>query len=480
MRARAAGDGRGRGLCVGADATYLRRPLAELPDPLPIPTLTSVRGGHPFHIALRPPGSKSLTNRALLLAALAAGESMIRRPLVEADDAQRMIAALRVLGAAVEPGANGLRVRGVGGRWRTPAEGARLDLNNAGTATRFLAAAAALAPAPVTIDGNARMRERPIGELIGSLTHLGVRAEYLGREGYPPVRLVPREGGSSAAAAITLPTTLSSQFISALLLVGPWMPGGLTLRLEGEITSRSYVAMTVGLLGRLGARVEASEDLRTVRVAAAEGGWGVPPFEYEVEPDASGAAYFWAAAALCPGAVCRVEGLGPGSLQGDAGFPSVLSSMGAGPAEAGDGIACLGPATLAPVETDMRDMPDAAMTLAVVASFAEGVSVVRGLRTLRVKETDRIAALQNELAKIGVRVRTDVPGDPDAVTITPPRGGVDCSPGAPRVEFDTYDDHRMAMSLALVGLRRPNVWIRDPGCVAKTYPGFWGDLAGLY
>lgn len=464
-------------------AILLGRPLRDLPDPLPIAPL-GLRGRTPFDVRLRPPGSKSLTNRALLLAAMAEGASTVRGALLDADDAARMVAALASLGAVVERVGEDLRVRGVGGRWRVPAEGVRLDLNNAGTATRFLAAAALLSPGPVTIDGNVRMRQRPIGELIDALRLLGMTAEYGGEPGFPPVRLTPPERGLPRGATLEIPTTLSSQFISALLLVAPWMPGGLTIALTGQITSRSYIQMTLGLLDALGACVKTSEDLRFIRVGAGSGvPAGVRPFEYAVEPDASGATYFWGAAALAPGAVCRIEGVGSDSLQGDARFPSLLSRMGATVTAHGGASAetlVRGPAALAPIMADMSDMPDAAMTLAAVASFATGRSIVRGLRTLRVKETDRIAAMRVELAKIGVRVETDVLGDPDAITVTPPEGGVDCSAEAPRVEFETYDDHRMAMSLALVGLRRPNVFVRDPRCVGKTYPGFWSDLAGLY
>jgi 3-phosphoshikimate 1-carboxyvinyltransferase len=382
-----------------------------------------------------------------------------------------------------------IRISGVGGRWKPGSPGGvSLDLHNAGTATRFLAAAAALSPVAVQIDGNARMRERPIGELIGALTHLGVRAEFMGQDGFPPVRLHP-PGVLPGGLTLTLGTTLSSQFVSALLLIAPFLPGGLTLRLEGEITSPTYIQMTLGLLDALGATVRTSDSLAVVRVAGSGPNGGLAGFDYAVEPDASGATYFWTAAAIVSGATCRVEGLDSRSLQGDARFPDLLARMGATvirdePGHGSGGalpsaIGIRGPAALAPIMADMAPMPDAAMSLAVAASFASGRSILRGLRTLRVKETDRIAALQTELAKAGVKVDTNVLGDRDAVTINPPLGGIPCPPDAGPIEFDTYDDHRMAMSLALIGLRRPNVLIRNPGCVAKTYPGFWRDLASL-
>lgn len=469
--------------------TDLSRPLEQLPDPLAVPTLTSRRGKPAFDVAVRPPGSKSLTNRALLLAALAKGTSRIRRPLVDADDAHRMLAAIASLGASVETAPTGdIQISGVGGRWRVPPSGLTLDLANAGTATRFLAAAALLSSAPVTIDGNARMRERPIAELIRVLESLGARAEYTGKRGCPPVRITPPTS-IPGAKTLDIPSTQSSQFISALLLIAPWFPLGLTIRLHGEVTSPTYISMTIGLLHRLGARVQSTEDLRVIRVgpprdeAAPAETVGLAPFTYDVEPDASGATYFWAAASLFPGARCAIIGLDDSSLQGDTSFPGLLVRMGATlrrtGTDADPAIQVRGPELLSPILADMTTMPDAAMTLAAVACFAPGTSILRGLGTLRVKETDRIAAMVNELTKLGVQVVTPVAGDEDALTITPPVGGLDCSADAPRVEFDTYDDHRMAMSLALIGLRRPNVFIRNPGCVAKTYPGFWNDLARL-
>lgn len=450
----------------------LTLPLDRLPDPLPIPRPVRT----PLRASIRPPGSKSLTNRALLLAALARGESRLLRPLVDADDARRMLAALVALGATIREEADQIIVQGVDGRWRPPPAGLTLDLNNAGTATRFLTAAAILSPSPITIDGNARMRQRPIGELIASLRVLGVEADHLGAPDCPPVRLIPPERFLKSPT-LDIPTTLSSQFVSALLLVAPWIPGGLTVRLHGEITSASYVQMTLGLLDRLGASVRASEDLRVIRVGSAAGD-GIPAFTYDVEPDASGATYFWAAAMLFPGSTIEVPGLDDTSLQGDARFPDLLERMGATIARTPTSISVRGPASLAPIDADLSLMPDTAMTLAAVACFATGPSILRGLRTLRVKETDRIEAMRTELAKVGVRVTSDIPGDPHAIRITPPATGLD-APTASRVEFDTYDDHRMAMSLALIALRRPSTFIRDPRCVAKTYATFWRDLAAL-
>jgi 3-phosphoshikimate 1-carboxyvinyltransferase len=456
----------------------LLKPIEEMPEVLPVPPLAQSRGGPAAFVArVRPPGSKSLTNRALLLAGLAEGNSTIRGALVGADDAERMVAGLRALGAGVDVRGDVVEVRGVGGRWSAPEE-VRLGLGNAGTAVRFLASAAVLGRGPVVIDGNARMRERPIGELVEALEQLGAQVEYLGKEGCPPLRVRGPEE-MVRGARVELGETASSQYITGLLLIAPFWPGGLTLVIEGNITSRSYVSMTLGLLDTVGARVRTSDDLRVMRVSSE----GLRGFDYTVEPDASGATYFWGAAAICPGSVCRVAGLEARSLQGDAGFAELLGRMGATVLrEEGKepSLGVRGPAALEPVMADMSLMPDAAMTLAVVTCFARGRSIIRGLKTLRVKESDRIAALQNELAKVGVRVEVSVLGDPDAITIMPPAQGMDCGKACEVVEFETYDDHRMAMSLALIGLKRPNTWVRNPACVGKTYPGFWKDLAGLY
>lgn len=456
-------------------------PLDRLPDPLPIPVAQ-----RPFDVTIRPPGSKSLTNRALLLAALAEGESVLHGALTAAEDARVMIAALEKLGAMMTVDGSEVRVMGVGGRWRVPAEGVTLSLENAGTATRFLTAAAILtAPGsgPITIDGNARMRERPIGELVEMLRELGVNVEYAGRKGFPPVRVHGIEGGMQTELSIG--ATASSQFVSALLMAGAFLKGGMTIRLTAELTSVSYVEMTVGLMRELGVRAEWCSGLNGIRVHPTR----LYRFDYEVEPDASGATYFWAAAALVPGSSCMVPGLGEASLQGDTRFADALERTGAivDRGEQGTRVRA-GMASPAPIVTDLSRMPDAAMTLAAFSCVSPGRNLIGGLRTLRVKESDRLAALVTELSKVGMSATVEAwsaytptsSSDDEALSLVTPEGGIDCSQGVPRVEFDTYKDHRMAMALALIGLRRPNVFIRDPACVAKTYPTFWRDFAKLY
>ncbi len=458
-------------------------PIEKLTLPLAVPTAS----GH-YSITIKPPGSKSLSNRAVLLAALTRGVSTIHGALTDADDAQRMLTAITQLGARASGNSEELTIHGVGGRWNPGPGDVTLHLENAGTATRFLAGAALLSPVPIIIDGNARMRERPIAELGELLTRLGCDVEYLDGGHCAPLRITPPPDLHSIPRTIEVGTTHSSQFVSALLLVAPWLPHGLTIRFTGEPTSVSYIRMTCGQLARLGASVQESADARIIRVRGNISqdmpGCGLQPFDHTIEPDASGATYFWAAGAVVPGSSCCVQGLDDDSLQGDSDFPQLLARMGCELFSSRGGnnphIGVRAPQTLRPILADMSDMPDAAMSLASVAVFAGGVSILRGLRTLRVKETDRIAAMQTEFAKIGVRIATDVAGDPDALTITPPPGGVDCSPSVAPVYFDTYDDHRMAMSLAIVALRRPNVYINNPACVRKTYAKFWNDWETIY
>ncbi len=540
-----------------ADPALLTLPLKILPDPLHVPPLS-----RPFAIAITPPGSKSLTNRAILLAALSRGRSILRNPLLGADDTERMLEAVERLGATVERTDDGdLHITGVTGRWRPPAPtsggGVTLNLQNAGTATRFLAAAAILAePAtgPITIDGNARMRERPIKELGDALASIGVKVDYPLNEGYPPIRIHPPQSLYDIDSEITFGRTASSQFISALLLIAPWLPKGMTVNFTEAPTSPSYISMTTGLLRRCGflvrgdvfdlAHGEAPDEpplpgspgpeqqppAPTSRLPAPEPDApppsrpaeappaqprrppGAPPgpitvspapylqstdrlapdgFDLVIEPDASSATYFLAAAAITPRSLCTIRSLPWPSLQGDAEFATVLRSAGAEVVQSPRGTSVRNrQIPLDPFAYDFTNMPDAALTAAAVACFAEGRSMLWGLRTLRVKETDRIEALKTELAKVGVEITSErgtsasegegAAPDDEFLVINAPPSGIDRSADVPRVEFETYDDHRMAMALALIALRRPNTYIRNPACVAKTYPGFWRDLARLY
>jgi len=471
---------------VSERVAHLVGELSSLPDPLAVPTLASVLGAASPRVRLRPPGSKSLANRALVLAALGGGRSLVRGVPTGSEDLGVMVSALERLGARIDAKGDTLAVRGVGGRLAASAD-LELDVANAGTAMRFLAAAACLGRGPVVLTGSARMLERPIGDLVPALLELGATVQALGEPGRPPLRITPA-ADPPERAEVFFESPPSSQFVSALLLIGPFLTGGVSIEIEGEVTSAPYVRMTLGLLDELGARVRSSADLRVLRV-----GPGRDPgplregFTLDVEPDASGASVFWAAAAASPGSAVTVCGFDDQGLQGDLAFPSLLARMGAqvtvrerGQSPDGPSITVAGGAALRPIMADMRDMPDAAMALVVLASLATGRSVVRGLHTLRVKETDRLHALKTELERVGVEVELDVLGEPGAITIDPPAGGIGRADDAPAVVFQTYDDHRMAMALSLIALRRPNVRIANPKCVAKTYPGFWEHLAGFY
>lgn len=432
-------------------------------DAQPIAPLT-----RPFRISITPPGSKSLTNRLLLLAALAQGRSVLLAPL-RADDTIVMVEALRSLGVAIEAVERDgqwetLIIDGSAGDLRG---GGTLDLHNAGTAVRFLTAACTLADAPVLIDGNARMRERPIAQLVDLLRSLGAGIEYASRKGGLPLRVLP---AALRGGEITIDSMLSSQFISALLMVAPLMREDLTLRIAAPLTSPGYVALTLNCIAAFGATIDATPTLD--RIAIRPGRYN--SVEMAIEPDASSATYFLAAAALCPGSVCTIEGLGKGSLQPDVRFADALHEMGAGLTYGRDFITVLGPAEpLRGIDLDCGAMPDAAMTLAVVAVFARGETVLRGLATLRHKETDRLAALKTELGKLGANAEIE---DDEVLVIEP---AADARQRSDEVRIETYDDHRMAMAFSIAGLVRPGVRIADPSCVGKTYPGYWEEFARL-
>ncbi len=448
----------------------LRQPLADLPDPLPLQPLPGA-----FKASIRPPGSKSLTNRALVLAGLARGASFLKDPLLDAEDAEVMVEALRRFGAdlhMVSDSEEGdlLRIDGVGGR---PSGAGELHLANAGTAVRFLTAVAGLASGETIIDGSERMRQRPIGGLAATLRAMRVRVDFLGEYGFPPIRILPAEGGGKlAGGSLRLPAQASSQFLSALLMVAPWTLEGISLNLAEEPISRPYLRMTLTLLQRLGAsNISAFDDLTSMVVAPGP----LQAFDLTIEPDASGATYLWAAAAISPGSSCDVEGITTDSIQGDAHFATLLGRAGAHVTLHDDSTTVAAPPDghLFAVSEDLSDMPDSAMTLAAVACFADGETKIGGLSTLPLKECNRLAATVAELSKLEIEIHAT--GDSLSITPTVP---VDQSELP--VTFDTYNDHRMAMSLALIGLRRPNVFIAKPACVAKTYPTFWRDLSKLY
>ena len=409
----------------------------------------------PVDASVTPPGSKSISNRALVLASLSRGRCVLRNVL-RADDTAVMLDSLRTLGIGltVDDSDQSVIVEGCDG-W-IPANEADCFAGNSGTTIRFLTAFCSVGRGVYRLDGVPRMRERPIGPLVSLLRNLGARIEHPLHEGFPPVTI--RADGLPGGFA-RFGAEASSQFLSSVLLVGPYARRELRIDLDPDQTSWPYVEMTMRLMSDFGAWVELERDPRTGsprQIITGDHRYHLD--EYTVEPDASAASYFLAVAAINPGS--RVEG--------DARFIEVLGRMGCSVASRPDRLILTGPASLEPIDVDLADMPDMAQTLAVVCLFAQGPSTLRGLHTLRVKETDRIAALRNELTKFGASVRVEA----DTLHISPPRVVAGCA-------IDTYDDHRMAMSFAVAGTRASGIVIRDPQCVNKTYPRFFDDLRSI-
>jgi len=408
---------------------------------------------------VRLPGSKSISNRVLLLAAFARGDTAVRG-LLDADDTRVMIEALARLGVGIRRDADALHVAGSGGS--IPARDVELFLGNAGTVFRPLTAALAFSTGTFRLTGVARMHERPISDLVDALRRLGARIDYLGNEGYPPLLIYP--GEIHIDERVRVRGGVSSQFLSALLMALPLSGKAATIEVEGELISRPYVEITLNLMRRFGIEVR-REDWRVFHVP---GERYRSPGEIFVEGDASSASYFLAAGAIGGGPV-RVEGVGIDSIQGDVRFTEVLERMGAEVVLGDTWIEVRGRGRLRPIDLDLNHIPDAAMTAAVAALFAKGPSTIRNVASWRVKETDRLAAMAAELRKLGARVVEE----PDALRITPPER---LTPG---VAIDTYDDHRMAMCFALAALGGVPVRINDPGCVAKTFPDFFSALAAI-
>jgi 3-phosphoshikimate 1-carboxyvinyltransferase len=435
-------------------ATTIERTFPEVLAPRP------ARG--PVDGTVRVPGSKSITNRALLVAALADGDSELAGAL-HSDDTRYMAAALNALGVSVESDWAGERflVRGGGGTF--PASRADLFVGNAGTAMRFLTAALPLGHGVYRIDGVPRMRQRPIGPLLQALRDLGADVESELGTGCPPVvaHAAGLPGGRTRMAG-----DQSSQYFTALLLVGAYARYGIEVEVAGELVSKPYLPMTAAVMAAFGVAAELDQaEWRWLRVPAGQHYRGR---HYLVEPDASNASYFFAAAATTGGRV-RVDGLGGGSTQGDLRFVDLLARMGATVTLTEDAVEVRGPAggQLRAIDADLGPISDTAQTLAAIAPFADGPTTIRGIAHARLKETDRVAALATELRRLGQGVAEFA----DGLTITP-------APVTP-VDIATYDDHRMAMSFAITALRAPGVRLRDPGCVAKTFPTFFDRLAEL-
>jgi 3-phosphoshikimate 1-carboxyvinyltransferase len=408
---------------------------------------------------VRVPGSKSVTNRALVVAALAEGTSGLEGALL-ADDTEAMLDCLGRLGVPteVDRADPSVTVHGLGGRVVAPPT--TLDARLSGTTARFMMPVLALSDESHRLDGAPPLRARPMHDLVVGLRALGAEVIEEGEPGHLPV-VVTGPVTATAEGVLRVRGDVSSQFLSGLLLAAPAMPEGLTVAVDGPLVSVPYVEMTLAVMRDFGVAVTRPSALA----------FTVPPARYRarrlvVEPDASAASYLFAAAAITGGRV-RVEGLSAASLQGDVGFVDVLEAMGAEVRREPDAIEVRGTGTLRGVDVDLRDLSDTAQTLAVTAVFAEGPTEVRGVGFIRGKETDRIAAVITELGRCGIRAEET--GD-----------GFVVHPGVPAAAVvQTYDDHRMAMSFALLGLRVPGIAIADPGCVAKTFPEYFTVLDGL-
>jgi len=425
-------------------------------SPTELPAALSIEPRGPLEATVVVPGSKSITNRALLTAALAEGESFLRGALAS-DDTRVMRDALATLGARIDDRSDPWTVGGTSGRLACPE--APLYVGNSGTTARFLTAAATLAPGPVVIDGDRRMRERPIADLTDALGALGAEVEIQGQNACPPVRV---RGGGLAGGLAEIDAHHSSQYVSGVLLAAPYASRDITLQLlDGVLVSKPYVDLTIQVMRTFGAEVRwlATDTRRSLFVRA---GRPYRARDYAVEPDASAAAYPFCAAAIA-GGVVRVENIPRDSLQADFALLDLLERMGCKVERQGNTVSLTGPSDglRSLGEVDMNDLPDAALAYSVVALFASGPTTIQNVGNLRIKETDRLAALETELRRLGARADAG----PDFLTVHPgPLHGA---------EIETYDDHRMAMSFSLAGLRVPGVVIRNPSCVSKTWPNYF-------
>lgn len=412
---------------------------------------------HPLNATVRVPGSKSLTNRALLIASLANGTTRITNALFS-DDSRYFAMALQTLGFDIQLDEvnHEMTITGLGGK--IPANKAELFIGNTGTAARFLTAFLTLGHGEYILDGEPRMRERPIGDLVEALTQLGAKPEVINN--CPPVKIT---GSGLLGGKTQIAGDISSQFLSALLMVAPYAKQPIEITLSTKLNSKPYVDMTISMMRDFGLNVE-RDGYQSFRVP-------ITNYEsritYSIESDASAASYFFAAPAICGGTV-RVENISRKSLQGDIGFLDVLKEMGCHITEGESFIEVTGAKSLIGVDVDMRDIPDTAQTLAAVAPFATSPTRVRGIASARVKETDRVHATCTELKRLGVKVDEHE----DGMTI------YSCKKFTPAI-IQTYNDHRMAMAFSLLGLRVHGVTIENPSCVSKTFPNYFEVLGTL-
>ena len=403
------------------------------------------------------PGSKSYTHRILIASALSDGECRIQNPLLSEDTLFTM-QALRQMGIHIDDTSQDqIIVCGNSGTFKPCAD--RIFLGNSGTSMRLLAAVAALGQGKITLTGTDRMAERPIQDLIDALAQLGVRIRSINRNGCPPLEII---GEKMSGGSVNINCRTSSQYLSALLLIAPYTDRGLEILVTERPVSRPYVDMTVDVMDTFGVTVS-REGYERFKVAGKQ---TYRAGVYPVEPDGSQAGYFWAAAAVC-GTEVKVKGVTADSRQGDVKFANLMATMGCEISIEPDGIAVTG-SLLKAADVDMGDMPDMVPTLAVVAAFAEGTTIIRNVSHLKAKESDRLASVVNELVKMGIDARCST----DELTVT---GG---NPHG--AEIETYGDHRIAMSFAVAGLVTPGMFIQDENCVAKSFPDFWKVFEGLY
>ena len=424
-------------------------------NPQVFQTLIEIKPVQNLQATVSLPGSKSYTNRALLIAGLADGECRLEKPLVS-DDTKYMIRALKAFGISVQEEKEAFIVSGRGGKLSTPEED--IFIGNAGTTMRFLTTFSALVPGKTRLDGDERMRQRPLADLLHCLTQMGVKAVSANGNGCPPIDIA---GGEVPGGEVQLAGDKSSQYLTSILLSAPYFKNDTCIHIQGDLTSKSYADITLDIMKTFGVSV-INESYQRFKVKAGD---RYNAQTYQVESDWSSASYFLAAAAVTGGEVTLTD-INPHSVQGDAQFTSVLEKMGCRVEKKSNTLQIKGN-PLKGITINMNNMPDAVQTLAVTALFAEGETVIQGIGNLRIKETDRILALANELTRLGAEVET----------------GEDClviRPGDYRgAEIETYDDHRMAMSFAVAGLKIPGIRIKNPTCVEKSFPDFFQRFANL-
>ena len=407
------------------------------------------------------PGSKSLSNRALLLAALAEGETELTN-LLDSEDIEHMLNALTKLGVSYRLSEDKTQcvVQGNGGAFNV-AEPLELFLGNAGTAMRPLCAALAASNVDTVLTGEPRMEERPIGDLVDALREADAEVTYLKNEGFPPLQI---KGKTLNGGEMSVDGSVSSQFLTALLMAAPLFSGDVTIRIKGELVSKPYIDITLDTMAKFGVTVE-NDNYQTFTISG--DAKYIAPGKFMVEGDASSASYFLAAGAIKGGTV-RVTGIGQNSIQGDIRFADVLEAMGATVVWHDEYIEVTG-APLKGVNMDMNHIPDAAMTIATTALFAEGPTTMTNIYNWRVKETDRLAAMATELQKLGAKVEEGH----DYIKVWP-------TDSLKHAEIDTYNDHRIAMCFSLVALSDTPVTINDPGCTRKTFPDYFTRFKTLY